>query len=205
MQAMWKLEINRAFFWATCHSSLSIWQHSSVLSGWHILFWFLAYLWISGINPINENHHQVCIRLFSGIYRFNILTVYCALRPTFNDGALTPRISLAGTLARLPKRSRIVSNSSRQMVRFSKAKFRPVTEFTAISLPLYRLIILRKFSFVPTFWQRLFFKLRWLNLRKIFSLAPCSKKWAKSLSLESSLYSAQEINLSHFFGWLIKF
>ena len=35
---------------------------------------------------------RYALDFFSGIYRFNILTVYCALRPTFNDGALTPRI-----------------------------------------------------------------------------------------------------------------
>ena len=130
-------------------------------------FWLAHFISISCISlnswhkSDNENQHQVCVRFFSGIYRFNILTVYCALPPTFNDGALTPRISLAGTLARLPKRSRIVSNSSRQMVRFSKAKFRPVTEFTAISFPLYRLMILKKIFWFKHFVKkcnRLFFK-----------------------------------------------
>ena len=137
----------RKFSILSCHSSSvsqPIWlAHFILISCISLNFWHKSDKWKSP-----SGMHKT----FSGIYRFNILTVYCALPPTFNDGALTPRISLAGTLARLPKRSRIVSNSSRQMVRFSKAKFRPVTEFTAISFPLYRLIILRKFSFVPTFY-----------------------------------------------------
>ena len=147
MQDMWKIEINRAFFGATrkfstylvlsfqlsepAYLAAFFWAfclaHFILISYISLNFWHKSDKWKSP-----SGMHKT----FSGIYRFNILTVYCALPPTFNDGALTPRISLAGTLARLPKRSRIVSNSSRQMVRFSKAKFRPVTEFTAISFPL---------------------------------------------------------------------
>ena len=153
MQICEKLKSIEPFLGLPENLEVLLFKHSFGLSGtFHFHFLISLNSWHKSDN---ENQHQVCVRFFSGIYRFNILTVYCALPPTFNDGALTPRISLAGTLARLPKRSRIVSNSSRQMVRFSKAKFRPVTEFTAISFPLYRLMILKKFFFVQTFCQKM--------------------------------------------------
>ena len=38
--------------------------------------------------------HICFLKNFMSIFRFNIPTVYCALRPTFNDGALTPRIKV---------------------------------------------------------------------------------------------------------------
>ena len=153
MQICEKLKLIEPFLGLPANLKVLLFKHSFGLSGtFHFDFLISLNSWHKSDN---ENQHQVCVRFFSGIYRFNILTVYCALPPTFNDGALTPRISLAGTLARLPRRSRIVSNSSRQMVRFSKAKFRPVTEFTAISFPLYRLMILKKFFFVQTFCQKM--------------------------------------------------